>query len=168
MVGNTYVRQLSFLNLLTHAAPAAVQGGRLEKGYQSGICLRNVSPTSFAVYIHSTGSTSDAFALNIGKDDWVPARVADAYSAAQALNSKLKLFISFDMSCVLCTSLSLKLDGTQVSQVHNGSRNFRATGVYYPLRQTPEPVHLQRKTVFVDLCRRRWQLQVECIQERPG
>ena len=29
------------------------------------------------------------------------ARVADAYSAAKALNSKFKLFVSFDMACVL-------------------------------------------------------------------
>ena len=54
-------------------------------------------------HLHSIVYFSDAFALNIGRDDWMPARVADAYSAAQALNVKFKLFISFDMSCVLST-----------------------------------------------------------------
>jgi hypothetical protein len=101
----------------------------------------------------------------------MPARVADAYSAAQALNSKFKLFISFDMTCVLSTSLSFELNGTQVSQVHIAARHLLATGVYYPLCRAPEPVHLQRKAVCVDLCGRRlllwWRLQlgVECIQE---
>lgn len=110
MVGNTYVRTPRFPNLPTHAAPAAVQGRGLEKGYQSRICLRNVSRHSFSIRTHFISRTSDAFALNIGRDDWMPARVADAYSAAKALNSKFKLFISFDMACVLSTLLSLKLN----------------------------------------------------------
>jgi len=159
--------------LSTHAAPVAIQGRGLEEGYQSSVCPRNVSLHSFAVHIHSISCTSDAFALNIGREDWMPARVADAYSAAKALNSKFKLFISFDMTYVLITLLSLKLNGTQVSQVYNTARRLLATGVYYPLCRTPKPVHLQRKAVCVDLCRRRlllwWGLQVsvECIQGRP-
>ena len=60
----------------------------------------------------------------------------------------------------------------QVPRVHNTARHLLATGVYYPLRRAPEPVHLQRKAVCVDLFRRTlllwWQLQVgvDCIQER--
>lgn len=92
------------------------------------------------------------------------ARVADAYSAAKALNSSFKLFISFDMACVLSMLPPLKLNGTQISRMHNATRRLLATGVYYPLRRAPEPVHLQRKAVCVDLFRRRlllwWQLQV--------
>jgi hypothetical protein len=174
MVGNTYVRFPCFPNLPTHAAPAAVQGRGLEEGYQSSICLRNVSPNSFTIYIYSSSWTSDAFALNIGRDDWMPARVSDAYSAAKALNSTFKLFISFDMSYVVITLLSLKLNDTQVYRVHNAARHLIATGIYYPLRRAPEPVHLQRKAICVDLCWRKlflwWQLQVsvECIQEKPG
>ncbi|KLO14581.1 glycoside hydrolase [Schizopora paradoxa] len=46
----------------------------------------------------------DAFALNVGADTWGPARVADAYSAAEATGTGFKLFISLDMSSLPCTS----------------------------------------------------------------
>jgi hypothetical protein len=62
--------------------------------------------------------TSDAFALNIGRDDWMPARVADAYSAAQALNVNFKLFISFDMTCVLSACYSSTKQHADLSGVH--------------------------------------------------
>lgn len=39
----------------------------------------------------------DAFALNVGSDSWQPARVADAYMAAQQSNTGFKLFLSLDM-----------------------------------------------------------------------
>jgi hypothetical protein len=91
---------------------------------------------------HSINCTSDAFALNIGRDDWMPARVADAYSAAQTLHLEFKLFISFDMACVLNTSRSSELNGLQVSRVHIAERHLLATGVYYPLCRPPKPVHL--------------------------
>lgn len=39
----------------------------------------------------------DAFALNVGSDSWQPARVADAYTAAQQSNTGFKLFFSLDM-----------------------------------------------------------------------
>ncbi|KAF9479532.1 glycoside hydrolase family 71 protein [Pholiota conissans] len=44
----------------------------------------------------------DAFALNMGRDDWQPSRVADAYRAASGSN--FKLFISFDMASIPCNS----------------------------------------------------------------
>jgi glucan endo-1,3-alpha-glucosidase len=43
----------------------------------------------------------------------MPARVADAYSAAKALNSKFKLFISFDMTWVLSAPLFLDLTASR-------------------------------------------------------
>ena len=44
--------------------------------------------------------TSDGFALNIGRDEWMGARVADAYSAAQSIGDSFKLFLSLDMTQV--------------------------------------------------------------------
>ena len=43
----------------------------------------------------------DGFALNVGINDWEPQRVADAYTAASG--TSFKLFLSFDMTCVLVT-----------------------------------------------------------------
>lgn len=40
----------------------------------------------------------DAFALNIGHEDWQKARVLDAYAAALRLRTEFKLFLSFDMT----------------------------------------------------------------------
>jgi glucan endo-1,3-alpha-glucosidase len=40
---------------------------------------------------------SDAFALNVGREDWQRARVADAYATALQLQTGFKLFLSFDM-----------------------------------------------------------------------
>ncbi|KAI0916454.1 hypothetical protein AcV5_002948 [Taiwanofungus camphoratus] len=53
---------------------------------------------------HSKGI--DAFALNVGADYWEPSQVANAYSAAAQLNTTFKLFISFDMTSLPCTSAS--------------------------------------------------------------
>jgi len=41
---------------------------------------------------------SDAFALNVGREDWQKARVGDAYAAALQLQTDFKLFLSFDMT----------------------------------------------------------------------
>jgi glucan endo-1,3-alpha-glucosidase len=43
-------------------------------------------------------ANSDAFALNVGHEDWQRARVADAYAAALQLQTDFKLFLSFDMT----------------------------------------------------------------------
>ncbi|EIW68225.1 hypothetical protein TREMEDRAFT_44661 [Tremella mesenterica DSM 1558] len=45
----------------------------------------------------------DGFALNMGSDSWQPARIADAYAAAQAHGS-FKLFFSFDVTSFSCSS----------------------------------------------------------------
>jgi glucan endo-1,3-alpha-glucosidase len=41
---------------------------------------------------------SDAFSLNVGREDWQRARVADAYAAALQLQTDFKLFLSLDMT----------------------------------------------------------------------
>ncbi|KIM43198.1 glycoside hydrolase family 71 protein [Hebeloma cylindrosporum] len=51
---------------------------------------------------HASGI--DGFALNMGTDDWQPARVADAYEAAKQSGLDFKLFISLDMSSFPCGS----------------------------------------------------------------
>ncbi|KAG6830981.1 hypothetical protein H0H87_006632 [Tephrocybe sp. NHM501043] len=51
---------------------------------------------------HTSGI--DGFALNIGKDEWQPDRVADAFSAAHQSGLDFKLFLSLDMSSLPCES----------------------------------------------------------------
>jgi glucan endo-1,3-alpha-glucosidase len=46
----------------------------------------------------------DAFALNVGSDSWQPDRVADAFQAAQNSGTEFKLFFSFDMTSLPCSS----------------------------------------------------------------
>ena len=41
---------------------------------------------------------SDAFALNVGREDWQRLRVIDGYEAALQLHTGFKLFLSFDMT----------------------------------------------------------------------
>ncbi|GJE92333.1 glycoside hydrolase family 71 protein [Phanerochaete sordida] len=48
----------------------------------------------------------DAFALNIGPAGWEQGQVDNAFAAAQSLNTNFKLFLSFDMSVIPCTSAS--------------------------------------------------------------
>ncbi len=42
----------------------------------------------------------DAFALDLGRDAWEPAKVADAYKAA--IGTPFKLFLMFDMASLPC------------------------------------------------------------------
>ncbi|KAH9965400.1 glycoside hydrolase family 71 protein [Russula dissimulans] len=42
----------------------------------------------------------DAFALNVGCEDWQKARVMDSYEAALQLQTGFKLFLSFDMTSI--------------------------------------------------------------------
>ncbi|KAH9966281.1 glycoside hydrolase family 71 protein [Russula compacta] len=42
----------------------------------------------------------DAFALNVGREEWQKARVIDGYAAALQLETNFKLFLSFDMTCI--------------------------------------------------------------------
>ncbi|KAI0917175.1 hypothetical protein AcV5_007718 [Taiwanofungus camphoratus] len=53
---------------------------------------------------HASGI--DGFALNVGSDSWQPDRVADAYQAAASSGTGFKLFLSFDMSALPCSSPS--------------------------------------------------------------
>ncbi|KAK4683990.1 glucan endo-1,3-alpha-glucosidase, partial [Tremellales sp. Uapishka_1] len=48
----------------------------------------------------------DGFALNMGSDSWQPPSVAMAYAAAEASGLDFKLFLSFDMSSLSCSSAS--------------------------------------------------------------
>ena len=50
--------------------------------------------------VFTNGSPSDAFALNVGPEDWQYEQVARCYAAALELDARFKLFISFDMTCV--------------------------------------------------------------------
>ncbi|KAI0300444.1 glycoside hydrolase family 71 protein [Multifurca ochricompacta] len=42
----------------------------------------------------------DAFALNVGCEDWQKERVGDCYAAAHQLHTDFKLFLSFDMTSI--------------------------------------------------------------------
>jgi glucan endo-1,3-alpha-glucosidase len=44
----------------------------------------------------------DAFVLNLGSDDWQPARIADAFAAAKNAGPKFKIGFSFDMTVLRC------------------------------------------------------------------
>ncbi|KAF8608383.1 glycoside hydrolase [Ceratobasidium sp. AG-I] len=46
----------------------------------------------------------DAFALNVGSDDWQRDRVADAFDAARDSGTGFKMFMSFDMAVNPCAS----------------------------------------------------------------
>jgi glucan endo-1,3-alpha-glucosidase len=46
----------------------------------------------------------DGFALNMGSDYWQPARIADAYTAAQQSGTGFKMFLSLDMTVMSCSS----------------------------------------------------------------
>jgi glucan endo-1,3-alpha-glucosidase len=46
----------------------------------------------------------DGFALNLGSDVWEADRVADAYAAAVASGTGFKMFFSFDMTAMSCSS----------------------------------------------------------------
>lgn len=53
---------------------------------------------------HSSGI--DGFALNVGVDSWQPSQVANAYQAALQSGTGFKLFMSFDMTSLPCTTAS--------------------------------------------------------------
>ncbi|KAK7469233.1 hypothetical protein VKT23_003722 [Stygiomarasmius scandens] len=53
---------------------------------------------------HASGI--DGFALNIGRDEWQPDRVTDAYQAALQSGLAFKMFLSLDMSSLPCASTS--------------------------------------------------------------
>jgi glucan endo-1,3-alpha-glucosidase len=75
----------------------------------------------------------DAFALNVGSDDWQPARVADAYSAAGS--TSLKLFLSLDMAVRSCNSAA---DAQSIRDVVKAHLSDSAQFLYAP-PGSPDP-----------------------------
>jgi glucan endo-1,3-alpha-glucosidase len=78
----------------------------------------------------------DGFALNLGSDDWQPARIADAYAAACEVAAKdttkpvFKLFLSFDMSILsdpgLINNYIREYHGNEAQFVYEG-KDFVST-----------------------------------------
>ncbi|KAF8685415.1 Glycoside Hydrolase [Rhizoctonia solani] len=48
----------------------------------------------------------DAFTMNVGRDDWQPARVKDAYNATQQVAPNFKLSVSLDMTSLACATVA--------------------------------------------------------------
>ncbi|TFK74654.1 glycoside hydrolase family 71 protein [Pluteus cervinus] len=48
----------------------------------------------------ASSQSIDGFILNVGKEDWQKARVADCFSAASRIHVQFKLMLSFDMSSI--------------------------------------------------------------------
>ncbi|KAJ3805324.1 glycoside hydrolase [Lentinula aff. lateritia] len=87
---------------------------------------------------HSSGI--DGFALNMGSDDWQPARVADAYAAAQTSSLNFKMFLSLDMSVLPCLTAndatSLRTLVTTYLSHPNQLRYTRGSSEQLPLVST--------------------------------
>ncbi|KAF5381673.1 hypothetical protein D9615_005563 [Tricholomella constricta] len=64
----------------------------------------NTYPYQVADWTKASSKGIDAFALNVGRDSWQPARVADAFTAAVNSKTNFKLFLSFDMSSLPCAA----------------------------------------------------------------
>ncbi|PPQ83225.1 LOW QUALITY PROTEIN: GH-71 [Psilocybe cyanescens] len=67
----------------------------------------------------------DAIALNIGSDDWQRNQVATAYAAAQASNTGIKLFYSFDLTEMPCDLGDLV---ARVNLYNNHPNQFKVNG----------------------------------------
>ncbi|KAJ3754592.1 glycoside hydrolase [Lentinula raphanica] len=87
---------------------------------------------------HASGI--DGFALNMGSDDWQPARVADAYAAAQNSSLDFKMFLSLDMSILPCSTVndasSLRALVTTYLSHPNQLRYSRGSATQLPLVST--------------------------------
>ncbi|KAJ7291761.1 glycoside hydrolase family 71 protein [Mycena rebaudengoi] len=46
----------------------------------------------------------DGFILNLGSDDWQPARISDAFAAAKDAGGSFRIGFSFDMTVIPCTA----------------------------------------------------------------
>jgi glucan endo-1,3-alpha-glucosidase len=58
---------------------------------------------------------SDAFALNVGREDWQMKQVANCYATALNLGTNFKLFLSFDMRLafyLVCWPLACAVSNT--------------------------------------------------------
>ncbi|GAW00959.1 glycoside hydrolase family 71 protein [Lentinula edodes] len=86
---------------------------------------------------HSSGI--DGFALNMGIDDWQPARVADAYAAAQTSSLDFKMFLSLDIILPCSTAndaASLRTLVTTYLSHPNQLRYTRGSSEQLPLVST--------------------------------
>ncbi|KAK0200013.1 glycoside hydrolase family 71 protein [Desarmillaria ectypa] len=67
----------------------------------------------------------DAFALNIGGDSWEQDQVANAFGACSDLKTPFKLFFSFDMSSISCSSAK------DVETLHQYLTEYHGHGSYF-------------------------------------
>ncbi|KAK0458149.1 glycoside hydrolase family 71 protein [Desarmillaria tabescens] len=67
----------------------------------------------------------DAFALNIGGDSWERDQVADAFGACSAMKTPFKLFFSFDMSSIPCSSAQ------DAETLHQYLTEYHSHGSYF-------------------------------------
>ncbi|KAG5642064.1 hypothetical protein DXG03_003641 [Asterophora parasitica] len=92
MVGNTYPYQV-----------ADWTKGALHGPFQFNLRSSDSAATDILL---ASSKGIDAFALNVGRDTWQPARVVDAYTAAVNSNTNFKFFLSFDMSSLPCATVA--------------------------------------------------------------
>jgi Glycosyl hydrolase family 71 len=105
MVGNTYVTasllpplHMTSTKIGCHSPTPLMIGSLILGWHKYMVCEFAISDaTAVGPKYHPTYN-SDAFALNVGREDWQRARVADAYAAALQLQTNFKLFLSFDMT----------------------------------------------------------------------
>lgn len=66
----------------------------------------------------------DGFVLNMGVDDWQPARIADAFTAAEASSTGFKLMISLDVSSLTCATSSDVTNLRALATAHSTSAAY--------------------------------------------
>ncbi|KAF4609956.1 hypothetical protein D9613_010542 [Agrocybe pediades] len=88
-------------------------------GYYIFLLIGNTFPYTIddwkRVITLAASKNIDAFALDMGVDSWQPERVSDAYKAA--IGTSFKLFLSFDMGSLPCSTPS---DGDLLRQLIQG------------------------------------------------
>lgn len=95
IVGNTYNYDMN-----------AWSDGKYSDFRHSGKVIRLVNKVAMDSDIKLASSKGiDAFALNVGRDAWEPDQIANAYTAAENLNTTFKLFLSFDMTSLPCENV---------------------------------------------------------------
>jgi hypothetical protein len=81
--------------ILVHGSHTPLKIGLLIFGWHNRAVCKSLSQLDAPA---SHNGHRDAFALNIGHEDWQKARVLDGYAAALQLRTEFKLFLSFDMT----------------------------------------------------------------------
>ncbi|KAF8231711.1 glycoside hydrolase [Tricholoma matsutake] len=106
VVSSAVIPSSSISTPVISSAPAA--SGALQKYVVAHHMVGNTYPYTLQDWAddialaHSSGI--DGFALNMGKEQWEPARVADGYTAALQSGLGFKMFLSLDMSSMPCAS----------------------------------------------------------------